>query len=63
MNNSKILRIKNAEFSGYYFDIKQNVKIGFQIYIIVPLISLIVVIVIVVQKIGAMNKNRTLVSS
>ena len=37
MNNSRILRTKNAKFSGYYFYLKTNVQGDFQICIRVPL--------------------------
>ena len=37
-NNSRILRIKNAEFSGYCFYINMNIKGDFQICISVPLV-------------------------
>ena len=37
MNNSRILAIKNAKFSGYYFHMNLNIQGGFQICISVPL--------------------------
>ena len=37
MNNSRILSIKNAKFSGYYFYLNWNVWRNFQICISVPL--------------------------
>ena len=37
MNNSRILTIKNAEFSGYYFQTNLNIWGDFQICISVPL--------------------------
>ena len=37
MNNSRILRIKNAKFSGYYFYVNWNIQKDFQICISVPL--------------------------
>ena len=36
-NNSKMLRIKNAKFSGYYFYINTNIEVDFQICISIPL--------------------------
>ena len=39
-NNSKILRIKNAKFSGYLFYVKTNIYGDFQICISVPLSSI-----------------------
>ena len=36
-NNSRILRIQNAEFSGYYFYMNTNIWRDFQICISVPL--------------------------
>ena len=42
-NNSRILRIKNAKFSGYCFDINTNIYGDFQICISVPLIEWIYV--------------------
>ena len=36
-NNSRILRIKIANFSEFYFYMNTNIKGDFQIYIIVPL--------------------------
>ena len=36
-NNSRILRMKNAKFSGYHFCMNQNIKGDFQICISVPL--------------------------
>ena len=39
VNNSRILMIKNAKFSGYYFYMNQNISRDFQICISVPLIS------------------------
>ena len=36
-NNSRILRIKIANFSEFYFYMNTNIKGVFQIYIIVPL--------------------------
>ena len=33
--------IKNAEFSGYYFCMKANIKEDFQTFINVPLLSII----------------------
>ena len=38
MNNSKILTIKNAKFSGYYFYMDLNIWGDFQFCISVPLI-------------------------
>ena len=38
MNNSRILTIKNAKFSGYYFYTNSNIRGDFQICISVPLI-------------------------
>ena len=38
VNNLRILKIKNAEFSGYYFYMKLNIWGHFQICISVPLI-------------------------
>ena len=35
--NSRILRNKNAKFSGYYLCMNRNIKEGFQIFINVPL--------------------------
>ena len=40
VNNSRILTIKNAKFSGYYFYINLSILTDFQIYISVPLIEL-----------------------
>ena len=37
MNNLRILTIKNAKFSGYYFDINLNILGDFQTCISVPL--------------------------
>ena len=37
LNNSRILTIKNAKFSGYHFYINLNIYADFQIYISVPL--------------------------
>ena len=37
MNNSKILRIQNVKFSGYYFHINTNIWRDFEICISVPL--------------------------
>ena len=37
VNNSRILRTKNAKFSGYYFYLKTNIQGDFQICISVPL--------------------------
>ena len=39
MNNSRILSIKNAKFSGYYFYMNLNIKRNFQICISVPLMA------------------------
>ena len=39
MNNSRILRIKNAKFSGYYFYMKWNIQKEFQVCISVPLMK------------------------
>ena len=39
VNNSRILRIKNAKFSGYCFYMKTNLYGNFQICISVPLIQ------------------------
>ena len=36
-NNSRILRIKNAKFSGHYFRTNANIQANFQICISVPL--------------------------
>ena len=36
-NNSRIFRIKNVKYSGYYFYINTNIARGFQICISVPL--------------------------
>ena len=36
-NNSKSIRIQNAKFSGYYFDMNTNIWRDFQICISVPL--------------------------
>ena len=36
-NNSRILRIKNAKFSGYCFYMNTNIQRDFQICISVPL--------------------------
>ena len=36
-NNSRIIRIQNAKFSGYYFDMNKNIWRDFQICISVPL--------------------------
>ena len=41
MNNSRILTIKNAKFSGYHFYMNLNIKGDFQICISVPLSILI----------------------
>ena len=38
-NNSRIFRIKNVKYSGYYFYINTNISRGFQICISVPLIQ------------------------
>ena len=38
-NNSRILRIQNAKFSGYYFYMDTNIWRDFQICINVPLIE------------------------
>ena len=38
VNNSRILRIKNAKFSGYYFYMNANISWDFQICICVPVI-------------------------
>ena len=40
MNNSRILTIKNAKLSGYYFYMNLNIWGDFQICISVPLINL-----------------------
>ena len=40
MNNSRILRIQNAKFSGYHFYMNTNIWRDFQISISVPLIAL-----------------------
>ena len=40
-NNSRILRIKNAKFSGYCFYMKTNIKGDFRICINVPCKSLL----------------------
>ena len=37
VNNSGILMIENAKFSGYYFYINLNIRADFQIWISVPL--------------------------
>ena len=37
VNNSRIITIKSAEFSGYYFSANLNIWGDFQIYISVPL--------------------------
>ena len=37
VNNSRILRIKNAKFSGKYFHLKKKIQGDFQICISVPL--------------------------
>ena len=37
VNNSRILRIKNAKFSGYCFYVNKNILGDFQICISVPL--------------------------
>ena len=37
VNNSRALRIKNAKFSGYCFDMNTNILRDFQICISVPL--------------------------
>ena len=37
VNNSRILTVKNAKFSGYYFYINSNIWWDFQICISVPL--------------------------
>ena len=37
VNNSRILTIKNAKFSGYYFYMNLNIQGDFQICISVPL--------------------------
>ena len=37
LNNSRIFRIQNAKFSGYYFYTNANIMGDFQIYISVPL--------------------------
>ena len=37
INNSRILRIKNAKFSGYFFYMISNIQRDFQIWISVPL--------------------------
>ena len=39
VNNSRILRIKNTKFSGYYFNTNTNVQGDFQFCISVPKIS------------------------
>ena len=36
-NNSRIIRIKNAEFLGYCFHMNTNMEGGFQICISIPL--------------------------
>ena len=41
LNNSKIVRIKNAKFSGHHFYMDINIYGGFQICISVPLIVFI----------------------
>ena len=38
-NNLRILRIKNAKFSGYYFYKNTTIQGDFQIYISVPLMG------------------------
>ena len=38
VNNSRIVRIKYAQFSGYYFHTDFNIKGNFQICVSVPLI-------------------------
>ena len=38
-NNSRIFRIKNVKYSGYYFYMNTNISRGFQICISVPLIQ------------------------
>ena len=40
VNNSRTLRIKNAQFSGYYFYINTNIKGDFKICISVPLTTI-----------------------
>ena len=37
VDNSRILKSKNAKLSGYYFGINQNIYRDFQIHISVPL--------------------------
>ena len=37
MNNSRILRIQNVKFSGYYFYVNTNIQRDFEICISVPL--------------------------
>ena len=39
MNHSRIISIRNAKFSGYYFCMNQNMKVDFQICNSVPLIT------------------------
>ena len=39
MNNSKILRIQNAQFSGYHFYVDRNIWRDFQICFSVPYLS------------------------
>ena len=52
-NNSRILKIKNAKFSGYCFYININIYRGFQICISVPLSNLENVLQ------GNLRKSRT----
>ena len=59
VNNSRILRTKNAKFSGYYFYLNTDIWGDFQIYISVPLI----ITVISNKTIKIMSKFHSILSA